>query len=60
MTMNDLLVAADNLRVLLYHVQTLIGVTTHGEDTLKYLQEARVGAGGGGTTTIGSASRSHS
>jgi hypothetical protein len=32
----------------------------HGEDTPKYLQEARVGArGGGGTIAMGSASRSH-
>jgi hypothetical protein len=58
--MNNLLVAVDNLHVLLNDNQTLIGVVTHGEDTPEHLQEARVVArGGGGTTTTGSVSRSH-
>jgi hypothetical protein len=39
----------------------LVGVVVHDKDTPKHLQEVRVGArGGGGTTTVGSASRSHS
>jgi hypothetical protein len=58
---NNLLVAADNLHALLNDIQTLIGTVAHGEDTPEHLQEARVGAsGGGGTTTAGSASKSHS
>jgi hypothetical protein len=60
LTVNDLLVAADNLHALLYHIQTLIGTAAYGEDTLEHLQEPGVGAGGGGgTTTLGSVSRSH-
>jgi hypothetical protein len=61
LTVNDLLVAADNLHALLYHIQTLIGAAAHGEDTSKHLQGPGVGAGGGGggITTSGSVSRSH-
>jgi hypothetical protein len=35
--MNNLLVAVDNLHVLLNDNQTLIGVVTHGEDTPEHL-----------------------
>jgi hypothetical protein len=61
LTVNNLLVTAGNLHALLNDIQLLIGAAAHGEDTPEHLQEARVGAtGGGGTTTVGSASRSHS
>jgi hypothetical protein len=60
LTMNDLLVAPDDLNALLHHLHVLICVTAYGKDTLEHLQDAKVGArGGGGTTTAGSARRSH-
>jgi hypothetical protein len=60
LTVNDLLVAPDDLNALLHHLHVLICVTAYGKDTLEHLQDAEVGArGGGGTTTAGSAGRSH-
>jgi hypothetical protein len=56
LTVNDLLVAANNLHALLHHINTLIGAGAHGKDTLEHLQKAGVGtSGGGGTTATGSA-----
>jgi hypothetical protein len=57
---NDLLVATNNVQVVPHHIHALICVTTHSKDTPEHLQETRVGAeGGGGTTVAGSVSRSH-
>jgi hypothetical protein len=61
LTVNDLLVAVNNLKALFQHIHALICAMAHGEDTLEHLQEARVGDGGGGDTiAVGSASKSHS
>jgi hypothetical protein len=54
LTMNDLLVASDDLNVLLHHLHTLICATAHGKDTPEHLRDAKVGARGGG-----GAGRSH-
>jgi hypothetical protein len=59
LAMNSLLVAVNNVHAALHHIQTLIYVAAHSKDTPKHLQEAGVGAGRGGTTAVGSASRSH-
>jgi hypothetical protein len=59
LTVNNLLVVVNNVDVALHHVHTLICVAEHSKDTLKHLQEVGVGAGGGGTTSVGSESRSH-
>jgi hypothetical protein len=57
--MNNLLVAPHNLKALIHHIQTLISASACGKDTLEHLQDAGVGSrSGGGTTTVGSASRS--
>jgi hypothetical protein len=59
---NDVLVAAKNVEVLLHHIHTLICAMAHSKDTPEHVQETGVGAGGGGgggTTTAGSVSRSH-
>jgi hypothetical protein len=57
---NDLLIAMNNVKSGLHHIHALICVTSHDKDTLEHLQEPRVGAGGGGgTTVVGSVSRSH-
>jgi hypothetical protein len=58
--MNDLLVAMNNLHLLLHHIHVLIYSMTHGKDTSEHLQNPNVGTGGGGTTTVGSVRRSHS
>jgi hypothetical protein len=58
--MNDLLIAVNNVEVGLHHIHVLICALTHGKDTSEHLQEPEVDAeGGGGTTAMGSASRSH-
>jgi hypothetical protein len=59
LAMNNFLVAPHNLKVLIHHIQTLIGAPACGKYTPKHLQDARVGSrSGGGTTTLGSARRS--
>jgi hypothetical protein len=56
---NDLLIAVNNVEAGLHHIHALICVMTHGKDLLEHLQEPEVGAGGGGgTTAMGSTSRS--
>jgi hypothetical protein len=53
--MKEILVAANNVEVLLHHIHALIYAMAHSKDTPEHLQEVRVGAeGGGGTTTSGS------
>jgi hypothetical protein len=56
LTLNGLLVVANNLHALLNDIQLLIGVVTHGEDTLEHLQHPKALRGGrGGTTDTGGA-----
>jgi hypothetical protein len=60
LTMNDHLIAMNNVKVGLHHIHVLICVMTHGKDPPEHLQEPGVGARGEGcTTAAGSASRSH-
>jgi hypothetical protein len=52
LTVNDLLVALDDLNALLHHLCELIYAMTHGKYTPEHLQDGGIGArGGGGTTT---------
>jgi hypothetical protein len=56
LAMNDLLVAPQNLQVLLHDFQALIRAPTHRKDASEHLQKVVVGARGRrGTTTTGSA-----
>jgi hypothetical protein len=57
---NNLLVVVKNVHAVLHHIYALICVTTHSKDISEHLQEARVGAGGGGTTAVGNTRRSYS
>jgi hypothetical protein len=58
--MDNLLVVLNFLKASLHHIHTLIRMAAHSEYALEHLQEAKVGArGGGGTTTVGSARMSH-
>jgi hypothetical protein len=58
---DDLLVAPNNLKVLFHHIHALICAPAHSEYGFEHLQETKVGAGGGGDTTVaGSARMSHS
>jgi hypothetical protein len=60
LTVDNLLVAPNDLNALLHHIHALICAVAHGKDTTEHLQNPGVGArGGGGTTAAGSASRSH-
>jgi hypothetical protein len=60
LTMNDLLVAANNLHALLNDIQSPIRAATHGEDTLEHLQHpGALRRGRGGTTAAGGAWGSH-
>jgi hypothetical protein len=61
LTVNNLLVAPHNLKVLLHHIHALIRAPAHDKDTPEHLQDARVeNRSGGGTITTGSAGRSSS
>jgi hypothetical protein len=46
LTVDNLLGAPNYLKALLRHIRVLFRAMTHGKDTSKYLQEARVGARG--------------
>jgi hypothetical protein len=60
LTMNDVLVPLKNVGAMLMNIHTLVGAMTHGENTLKHLQDTAVSTGGGrGTTTAGRARRVH-
>jgi hypothetical protein len=61
LAVNNHLVAPHNLKVLIHHIQTLISAPTCDKDTLKHLQDARVGSRSeGGTTTSSSVGRTSS
>jgi hypothetical protein len=60
LTMNDLLVAVNNMNVLLHHIHAQICAAAHGEDTSEHLQETGVLRGGRGTTATGYVSMSDS
>jgi hypothetical protein len=61
LTVDNLLVASNYLKALVYHIQALVCAMTHGKDTFEHLQDTGVGAiGEGGTTAAGSAGRSNS
>jgi hypothetical protein len=60
LTVYDLLVAPNNLYVLLHYIHVLVCAMAHGEDTSEHLQKPDVGAGGrGGIIPAGSVRRSH-
>jgi hypothetical protein len=53
LTVNNLLVAPHNLKVLIHHIQTLISASACGKDTLKHLEDVGVRSRSrGGTTTV--------
>jgi hypothetical protein len=61
LAVDNLLVAAHNLKALIHHIQTLINVPTCDKDTPEHLQDVGVGSrSGGGTITASSVRRSRS
>jgi tartrate dehydratase alpha subunit/fumarate hydratase class I-like protein len=60
LAVNNLLVHLKNVDAAIHDINMLICAATHRKDTPEHLQEIGVGARGvGGTTTMGSVSRSH-
>jgi hypothetical protein len=58
LVVDDGLVPLKDVGVVLKNVHVLVGMTTHGKDTSKHLQDARVSTGGlRGTTTTSRARR---
>jgi hypothetical protein len=52
LVVNNLLVAAHNLKTRIHHIQTLISALTCGKDTMEHLQDAGVIAGAEGASPL--------
>jgi hypothetical protein len=58
--MNDVLVPPEDVGAVLMDIHALVGAMTHGEESMKHLQDAGVSSRGGrGTTIVGRVSRGY-
>jgi hypothetical protein len=60
LTMNDVLVPPEDVGAVLMDIHALVGAMTHGEESMKHLQDAGVSSRGGrGTTIVGRVRRGY-